>query len=306
MPKVCGAGIPLRSLIKATSGNTMPFRNPFGLGHQQRSEEKKKTMVLHIDTEKMEALGLTDREMWLYVTLSIISSKKPWKGTDEELAEKCMNHISRVTVMRLKKSLIGKQLIMENEEGISLVQNEHEPVQNEHENVQNEQNGKEKEKNQKKIESVKIKSELKHARDFFSLFDFYKIAVVEYGYLHPKGLLEDMYRYYNANTWPQGWARGDYTDVWRNWLKNEKKIKGGRQPDLSEAVRDVMKTFLEGIDQQVIEPLMDVLEGVCMDAQRIKFYVEKGHAERFAKWLGQIEVNNLLAKYGKEVRVAAA
>jgi len=38
MPKVCGAGIPLRSLIKATSGNTMPFRNPFGLGHQQGCE----------------------------------------------------------------------------------------------------------------------------------------------------------------------------------------------------------------------------------------------------------------------------
>jgi len=45
MLKVCWAGIPLRSLIKATSGNTMPLLSPLGWsiskgagGHKRKKE----------------------------------------------------------------------------------------------------------------------------------------------------------------------------------------------------------------------------------------------------------------------------
>jgi len=70
MPKVCWAGIPLRSLIKATSGNTMPLLSPMGWGIIQHEINKiHKTMDLSKDFHKISERkrnkkGCTQTDFW--------------------------------------------------------------------------------------------------------------------------------------------------------------------------------------------------------------------------------------------------
>jgi len=274
-------------------------------------------MTLHIDTDDLERLGLDMRELWVLTALRVLSSHKPWKGTYEDLKTK--SHCgSKSSAQRIVEILKEKGWVIETDEGFTVSsqigtkpsQNGTDSSQNRTESSQNRTNSKEKEKNQKKIENIKLKEdkvcELSHtrARREIFIFDFYKMAICEFGYLHPPAILEEMYSYYDSHVWPQGWRNGNQLKVWQNWLRREGKLKGGRQPDINDEARKVMQRFIEQINPQVIERLVEVVENVTVEPTKIKFFVKAGDAEAFAKWMGKIDVVKLLAEFEKEVKIA--
>jgi len=277
-------------------------------------------MVLHIDTDRMEALGLTDREMWLYLTLTILCTRKPWKGSDEELAEKCKNHMSRVTIMRLKKSLKEKGLIMENEDGISPVPNKHESVQNDHKNVQDEQNSKEKrtkkENVETKIENKKACEYIdpKHAPDDFMEIininqpphytypDYYRVAI-ESGYLNPKPLADGFRDYYNDHGWP---PNRDKLRMFRTWLNNEKRFETGRKPTLTEDERLVLLTFVDKLPKRLMQHFSEQLRRLELTPDKITFFVDKEIRDKFYQWMIDIKATEILAAYNRKIYVRPA
>jgi len=226
-------------------------------------------------------------------------------------------------------SLEKKGLIIRSEHSIMLAQIEPISAQNETPSAQNETISKEKsnkkENNIKEINNNVVSSfareEKKTASPNIDLIKrlffmdtlipadkpaipantgYYKIIVLEYGYLNPKRFVDEFYHYWDGQGWPE---RGNKLSLMRSWMDMFVKRHPKQRPNLNETERMVLRTFLDNIEQRLIVRLFNVVTGFEVYDTKIVFVVHKENIEDFSKWLNTLPLAKMLAAYHRIVTV---
>jgi len=284
-----------------------------------------------IDWDTLDRSNLFGREAMVYSALMYLCKNAPYIGTPTELANfsRCGSYktAERILTSLSEKGLINIQSDEDNNKHITLNgQNVQEDGQNVQTNGQNVQKSKEKEKNQKNKErkinenSMCIKEAQTHTtaspnlinqlffmntiehptQDIPANTGYYKIIVLEYGYLKPKEFIDDMYLHYESHGWPY---KGNKLELMRYWMTRYTKLKHSHKPNLDENERIILRTFLDKIEQRLIVRLLDVLQGFEVTDKAIIFRVKAENTEKFTAWLTDIDAPYILAAYNREVQV---
>jgi len=290
-----------------------------------------KGQYYRIDWDTCDQLHLYGREAMVYCALIYLCKKAPYTGSATELAN--FSHCGKsTTALRMLWSLEKKGLISRGSDGIKVLQIAANPLQNEVTPLQVAAISKEKEKNQEKKENI-IKKEnnnvclIAHEETHTTatpldvvinnLFHmdtiiptdkpiipantgYYKIIVIEYGYLNPKKHIDEMYNFYESHGWPRG---GSKLELMRFWMRKYIELHPKQQPNLSETERLVLRTFLDNIEQRLIVRLFNVITGFEVYDTKIVFVVRKENIQDFAKWLESLPLAKIFAAYNRIVTV---
>jgi len=132
---------------------------------------------------------------------------------------------------------------------------------------------------------------------------YYKIIVLEYGYLNPKTFVDQFYNHWEGKGWPE---RGNKLFLMRSWMDIYMTKHPKQKPNLNETERLVMRTFLENIEQRLIVRLFHVITGFEVYEKKIVFVVKNENIQDFAKWLDSLPLAKIFAAYNRIVTVQPA
>ena len=145
-----------------------------------------------VHSRELRELGLTGTDALVYSALRILTSKGPWKGSLQKLADESLCG-GRLTAWRSVERLIELNIISRDNDGLQFVQNEHRFVQNERKSVQNEQFLKERTKENNNIINISM-----HA----CLFDDFWVSFSSEGYERSKNRTKRLFE-----SMPSNWQR---------------------------------------------------------------------------------------------------
>ncbi|MCQ2343151.1 MAG: hypothetical protein MJZ75_06680 [Paludibacteraceae bacterium] len=281
-------------------------------------------MYYKMDKDILDRVGLAGAEAMVYSALLYLCKNQPWTGSAQELAafSRCGERTTALRMLHIldKKGLIYATFIKGGITQIALVpmQNAEVPMQIAEVPMQNAEVSKEKrtkKENYINNNEVSVSNAHAHEKDYLLLnFDdmeklfpdkipastgYYKIIVGEKGYLHPKKYVNEMYEYYNAH----GWASDNKLGLMRTWMTRESRMRGGRQPQLSEDEQIYMRTLLDVMDQRVVCRFCDLLERFELTEEKAAFTFPEDKAKAVAEWMTACRLDEKMKAYGRQMVV---
>jgi len=130
--------------------------------------------------------------------------------------------------------------------------------------------------------------------------NFYKLILLEFGFLNPQKYIDEMTLYYDSHGWPRDGAN---ETIMRYWMRHRLEKKPQDRPELQEAERNYLRSFLDIIPECAVCRFCDLLLGVRIYPTRLLFKIS-GTTERVEKmddWLtANVDYNRVCALH-KEI-----